>query len=34
MRTRNAIRPRKTGIMLVGILLLVLGIVMAACGLM
>ena len=34
MRTRNAIRPRKTGIMLAGVLLLVLGIVMAACGLM
>ena len=34
MRTPNVIRPRKTGIMILGIVLLVLGIVVGALGLM
>ena len=34
MRTHNVIRPRNTGIMVLGILLLVVGIVLASCGLM
>ena len=34
MRTPNVIRPRKTGVMILGIVLLVLGIVLGALGLM